>query len=255
MNILSSDSHVEVGATHDLCEDYAVSSDRAIIVCDGCSSSPNTDFGAQVLARACLRNIKMSANTVESVKIAIECSIHAALAASKVLDIPNTCLDATIVAGVPIGEEFHFFLVGDGVLAWKYKDAEKPQFLIVDYVNNAPEYLSYGLDVHRREKYLAEFGNERIVKGNNGIVDVLNGQIIATFCPLSSEGLEWVAVFTDGVSSFQGVETQEVLSHLTAFKNFKGKFLKRRAKRYLNTQGLRHDDDVSCAAMSFSTGE
>ena len=56
---MNTDFYCEIGDSHVACEDYALAGKindniSYAIVADGCSSSPNVDVGARVLAHAAL---------------------------------------------------------------------------------------------------------------------------------------------------------------------------------------------------------
>ena len=54
----NADSYFCIGSTHDVCQDYAISSPDRLraIISDGCSSAPDTDFGSRLLVKAKERN-------------------------------------------------------------------------------------------------------------------------------------------------------------------------------------------------------
>lgn len=250
MNVLSSDCHVVIGASHDICQDYAIAEGNIIIVSDGCSASPNSDFGAQSLARSAMTNLKNCNSDFESIKNAISSSIYTAQAAARILNLPNSCLDATLVIGISSANYgFLFFMIGDGSFAWKSKNESRPHYISVDYKHGAPEYLSYNLEPDRHSKYMSQFGNEKIETHNynTSLLDL----DVRISCACISDDLEWAAVFSDGVSSFQNTSTFDIITNLTSFKNLKGKFVKRRAKRFLRECNDRHEDDISMSAISF----
>jgi len=256
MSILSIDSFVVMGGGHDICQDYAKTTDNVIIVCDGCSSSSDSDFGAQVLARSISHKFKDIMVNQEDFRKGISDSIFTAHQLSSVLKLPNESLDATAVVGVVHGDKIHFFMAGDGAFAWKYKGIDA-NYVMVQYIAGAPEYLSYTLEDARHKKYHEWFGNKRTLQceGNIDIIDLPDVNDKPIYC-LSDDtkNLEWAAVFTDGVSSFQGKNSFDIMKELTNFKNFRGKFMKRRAKRFFTDNKVYHDDDVACAAVSFLSG-
>ena len=79
----------------------------------------------------------------------------------------------------------------------------------------------------------------------------------------AADTVTWAAVFSDGVFAFkrptevggwEQIPWEEVVRELTAFKTYKGEFVKRRMKRFFKDaekRGWRWDDDVSVAAIYF----
>lgn len=255
MSILSTDSFVVIGGSHDICQDYAMTTDKSIIVCDGCSSSQDSDFGAQMLARSIALYSKSGIKKGYTDYIYdITCSIFLAHKASGIMGLPNNSLDATLVAGIIQENKLHFFFAGDGSVAWKYK-GQDANYVTVQYCLGAPEYLSYSLDKARHDMYMEVYGNKRTIKcaGNIEEIDLPDVNKSPIYCinDIDTDDLEWAVVFSDGVESFQGVPSSMVMHGLSSFKNFKGKFMKRRAKRFFSDNKTYHDDDVACAAFSF----
>lgn len=254
-SVLSTDSYVSIGTSHSLCEDYAVSSPRAIIVCDGCSSSNNTDFGAQVLARCCLSNIERYPEiNIHTARWSIRDSIYSAEGIVKAMNLNVSCLDATLVAAVVCGSEIKFFMAGDGAIAWK-KKGEDAKWMVVDFESGAPKYLSYLLEPDRYASYMSTFGDKKIFKGDLDLIidreDDYESPVVMEFAPLQIDDLEWVAVMSDGVESFHSLEANNVLSQMTSYKKLGGPFVQRRVKNFLRGKDSKHSDDVSCAAMCF----
>ena len=257
MELVSHDSFAKIGADHHLCEDYAISSPGVIVVSDGCSSSDNTDFGSQVLSRLVMDNLRSCVGYPEHINQALESAVFQAGAVVKGINLDLSCLDATIVSAMVSDDHVHIAVAGDGAVAWKYAGVE-PMMLSIEYESNAPYYLSYLNDKSRQTQFLNEYPPVIDVKCNRPgqcpsfghfIGDLHHDIIKSRILPL--EGMEWIAVFSDGVFSFQNVDTFEVVKNLTSFKNFKGQFVKRRAKRYLKQPENIHYDDVSMAAMCF----
>lgn len=251
MKIIGIDSFVTIGHGHKICQDFALARDNMIIVCDGCSGAPDSELGAQLLARSLFKNIK---ENPWDLKGAIHSAIFTAQAAARVVGVDDTCLDATALVGVIQDDGFYYWIQGDGCVAYKYKD-HLPVYTCLDYLSGAPEYFSYNLDHHRHNAYLEQLGNVRQwrIKNINKAGEYLDGsgydQTEMTYLP--TRELEWVAFFSDGVGSFTDLETFEVMEHLTAFKNISGKLVTRRAKKFFKEHPNRHEDDISMACIAF----
>ena len=66
----TADAHFSIGKTHRVCEDYAraglLPDGRAFaIVSDGCSSSPDTDFGSRLMTIAAQERMMLSGDFFE----------------------------------------------------------------------------------------------------------------------------------------------------------------------------------------------
>ena len=47
--MIRTDTFIEIGSQHKVCEDYIIAKDNYIILADGCSRSENSDMGARIL--------------------------------------------------------------------------------------------------------------------------------------------------------------------------------------------------------------
>ena len=153
---LHTNSYFALGKTHTVCQDYAnnfTSEHGAMIlaVSDGCSSSPDTDFGARFIVQAAMTEPNM--NPKEIVAVANK--------ASNFLCLPASCLDATLLVARalpegrtpehPYGVAVETTIWGDGVLFVRFKDG-KTQLIDVEFEQNTPAYLSYWLDPNMLER-------------------------------------------------------------------------------------------------------
>jgi hypothetical protein len=273
---MHSDAFFRRGATHDVCQDYALAGEvngRAFgIVSDGCSSSEHTDFGARFLAfgaREALRQSPASRFCAEAV-LPLACASVGKM-------VPMGCLDATL--GLVYADEcrFRVWLSGDGVVVARRRDGEY-WVLQVEFSGNAPGYLSYLLDGRRFHALTQEHGP-------GGIRQVLSATLSQAFketataqwkaepltpspqsfwldLPCPTDLYDLVMVLSDGALSFQrkadsghleAVPLNEVLSHVLAFKGMSGRFVARRCKRFLERycqeHGWSHGDDFGVAAV------
>ncbi len=263
---MHTDAFFTMGKTHTVCQDYAVAGETReglayAIVADGCSSSPRTDFGARFLATVAQRQIHKEEATPNGLVLA-----HQADAVRKLLDLPQSCLDATLLMAVwPQDGDLEITMHGDGAVAVLYDIGVLWWTLSFD--KGAPAYLTYELNRDRKEVYTRESDNaarkrhmrtpERdYVICHHGDYDSLHGSMSGTY-PGNAKG---VVLFSDGVESFQNfgnglvaVDPQEVVDEVLAFKGLKGEFLTRRCKKFLSkfcaANGWQHADDFSCAAI------
>jgi len=271
---VNSDSFFEIGHTHKVCEDYAVSGTvegRCYgIISDGCSSSEDTDIGSRLLVKALQQTIHNAYNK-ESCRQALVSSVHVAQAAAKVIGVPVGALDATL--GFIIEDEcakhvVHLALQGDGIIAHKTEQGVWVE--VIDYDQNAPGYLSYWLDNSRFAKYDNNCRGYRVWGGWAPAEkpDLLDedpypcGRMKPYCTSFDMRETEWVAIFTDGLESFKEnfasapfANPTEMLEYFTAFKNTKGEFVKRRCQKAMKEIGVSqyepvvHSDDFAMACI------
>lgn len=258
---MSADHFFAIGRTHKVCEDYARSGsfpDKGTfaVVADGCSSSPDTDFGSRFLSMT-----------------AIEClSIYGCIKPEWVawrtkdrvtLPLSTRCLDATLLALYVTKDRVYVSVTGDGVVIVKHRDGDTTVYDF-DY-EGAPGYLSYLLDPSRMGVYLGEgYGKRTITAYRNGSrMDITEQEIVSgdpdTFhAELVLGQPEMVMVCTDGVHSFldadhDPVPMLDVIEHLVAIKSCTGEFVQRRLRRFLTktcpSLGWSHGDDLGVAAI------
>jgi len=273
---MNSDHYFYIGKTHQVCEDYATSGtvgDETFgIVCDGCSSSKHTDFGARLLARAAQSFIHRLREDIFP-----ELVINKAATQAKALDLPQECLDSTLLVTACNDRTFFARMIGDGCVIVKEKSG---RFIVytADYPGNAPYYLNYLTSKSRNEAF-SEGWNEYvgsykyspgfIVDGDN--VTPMDSLRIACDpqgewleLEIEKDDVEFIAIMSDGVESFEGkiatessittqkVECLDVIKELIAFKGVKGQFVKRRAANALkkfSKDNCVHNDDVSIAVV------
>lgn len=277
---MNTDHDFQIGKDHKICQDYAMSGkfgdDFAYaIVCDGCSASPDVDFGARVVAmaaRGVLHNISNTHGYVPGCPlIASEIlgKIRHTLAASLHLH-PHT-FDATLLIAWVTGGELTAYLWGDGVFVHRgkrtyFSSDPSIQAISIECSENAPDYLSYHLDETRRSNYVAS-GVSKIAKDSvsysSGAFDpkgtafmpqpILQPYIIKR--PVSQGDI--IALISDGIHSFtkgssESIPMRDLVDEFTGFKNFEGTFAHRRLsafRRKCAKEQVTHSDDISITAI------
>jgi hypothetical protein len=277
----NADAFFAIGKTHMVCQDYARAGRTDdghpyAIVCDGCSSSPDTDFGARLLATSAAFQMKWICRGEGSFMVRDSQILSAAANAANEIDVEMRCLDATVVAAYrdeQDGKEgVKVSMRGDGVVVARARHPEGESFIyVVEHENNAPRYLSYELDDERLEGYLKKYGQSGRrdhvypVAGGWATVpeELFQGHSSDQFFP--AEDFDLVMVLSDGVQTFQrvartgtsksleDVPVGQVVEQLLKIKGTKGKFLQRRCHKFLNTfcaiNEWQHADDFSAAAI------
>lgn len=272
---MHADAFFAIGSSHLVCQDYARAGAVArengaavpyAIVADGCSSSPDTDFGARLLTAAAVRCLGDREHFDPAWTIR-----EAARAADA--SVGRQCLDATLLVAYPVpGGGVRVRVCGDGVVVARRRGGRVAVWEI-GFATGAPGYLSYLLDEQRLARYLRQGHGERLVTAWEDGAVVAERRSAARRGPDGRPaGFAWgvdfgpgevdlVLLATDGVHSFrrsgdlgpEGVPIAEIVGHLTAFRTLAGAFLARRCRsfltRFCSDNGWCHHDDFGAAAI------
>lgn len=264
---MNADHDFQIGKDHVVCEDYALSGVFGnlayAVVCDGCSASPDVDFGARLLAVSA-RQLLLSDGFISYEPFGKAAARKANIALEQFSFAHPQCLDATLLAAwvtdkvLDTGKyDMRACLYGDGVFVHKKKTGEV-HTIHIDFTNNAPSYPSYYLDADRQYRYVAADGKKHIVEESNvGVVE----STVFPFQPVEvraevQEG-DIIAVLSDGINSFRrsnndSIPWKELLEEFTGYKNTNGVFARRRLaafKRKCVVEGITHSDDISIGAI------
>jgi len=283
------DSYIEIGKTHEVCEDYAthgtIMGIPYIIVSDGCSSSEDTDVGSRLLTYAC-RNALMeiiNQNLLEDLDIiALRTHLKEQILFNlrlslKALSLHTSVADATLLVAFVWEGKTYYFMYGDGHIILKWKDDSSgvsKDVVKISYADNAPPYLSYNLDIRRKEGYREQFGSGMVNEtfkwydepgpiSVNEFLSIYDGCISGV---VESDKLQSITLSSDGIESYMfgkdapvraGDRINATFEHIwqdeyTNYKSTGGEFVKRRMKRIkLNNEKshIEHYDDVSCATI------
>ena len=261
------DCFFTIGKTHDVCQDYARArfvgegdrKDILVGISDGCSGSPDTDFGARLLTAAAFECYHRFGELKDEWIIwrALNCVPP---------HIASSCLDATLLMATWTDDGcVRTHCIGDGYFAFKLKDGR----LLVHELDHAgaPGYLSYKLDQSRCTRYMKEFGNTfrwRLSADGKLVMDAEYAKFVpgpAQFFGNEQDAcdVEAVAVFSDGVASFldadfKPVPALDVIGKVMDIKSYTGEFVRRRCKFFLTKEcpklGWTHSDDFSMAAIN-----
>jgi len=246
------DSFLKTGKTHNICQDYILTSDNFIVLSDGCSGAQNAEIGSMVLCLTAQNLFKRYYGQMDFKK-AGELIIHNAEMAVRVLKGPKTCLDATLLMAIKQNNNIHVSVYGDGVIIWIDNNNEV-HYINIDFENEKPFYLSYQLDPKREKVYRAENIKKTIITGilNSSIGSMVGVEenfdygFHKTFDVNSLNGL---FISSDGINSFHhDITLDDSIFQVTNFKRTHGEFLKRRMKRFIKdveSSGNWHADDIS----------
>lgn len=286
---MHADSYFRIGKTHKVCQDYALHgraeappefpddegfSKAFAIVSDGCSSSPDTDFGSRLIARAAVSVMPDGYNQLRCVQVAETWR--------EAVQLPQNALDATLMAlWQESPDRIEATVSGDGVLAARRTDGTY-EWVVIEYLpgtdgRSAPAYLSYTLDAGRLDQYLTSAyctrKVTRFLQPPGGEVQecesyedrLLVSDLDEFIYDLSFEtaNYSFVSVLSDGAQSFQRkndsgrytpIPLVEVLGQVLHIKGSgKGQFITRRCNRFFTefcpSNGWEHNDDFSMAAI------
>lgn len=254
--IFQADQYVIGKNPHIPCADAALSSAGPVpftVVADGCSASPESHAGAQILASAARRELsKNGALEVEQFAGAV---LRRAVRAARALSLPVTALDATLIAAAVRGDGVTVLAFGDGVIAARRREDGETETIRLNYDSGAPFYLAYRRNSSRRERYRQEFPGKLRIFGDGEEIQALAATTPATFhFPIS--GYDRLLIASDGLGALSGPDgplpVAETVEKLTAFKTTAGAFLQRRARRALTEwkgAGISAADDLGMAAL------
>lgn len=271
--MINVDTFLEIGKTHDICQDYVISGIDPfpyVIVSDGCSSSKDTDVGARILALSArnfithpkdyfinyFNNETCNGDFLDDMysKMGL-CVINNAFTIANIMSLGIECLDATLIISFIIDNKVYTFLYGDGNVL--IKNGSNIRYINVNFPSSAPFYLSYHLNPKRMIQYFDSFDDVKTVSDMD-LVGEKNLFLEEWKCesPIAykfdiSESSTYL-VGSDGLNSFitNGIvkDTRELIQPMLEFKNFNGKFIKKRFKRFIlnmGKEGITHFDDIS----------
>ena len=274
---MNTDVFFTTGTTHKICQDYALNnrdpSKPFVIVSDGCSSAPDTDFGSRLLVKAAEPHIYQECfHDTDAFLYGVLSNAHTYC---RTLQLPDDSLCATLLLAKIEGNFFKTICVGDGLVATK--DAQTGELIIheYDFESGAPYYLRYELDPAIKAGYFEKFGN----KGTRTTYVIKpDGTVTSTSIPLPFDKdniyfdesfpldrVEFVAIFSDGAKAFvkqnltstskqnKVVTVTDILKETLSFKGYVGEYVQRRCNKAFKTfrdEGLQNCDDFSLAVIA-----
>ena len=142
------DSAFQIGKTHDICQDFALTSrnDSPLtytVVSDGCSSSLDTDIGSRILACSTTQQLEHIVHQTDNLNsFNPEVGIVQACHVCDALNLSSRAADATLLIAAVINGRTQIRVLGDGTIAIGTKDGE---IVVIDfaYPGGYPFYMSY----------------------------------------------------------------------------------------------------------------
>ena len=266
---MNADHHFEIGKDHRVCQDYAFSAcgeNHAVaVVCDGCSSSSDVDFGARALALSVKRTLMIGGGDMNW-DLFGKVTINNLSTIGDKIPLDPRSLDATLLLAFVKGKEFKAHIFGDGVFF--HKTATTLRIVHVDFESNKPDYLSYHLDKLRMKEYDETVtGSKHVLDtsyylANEGKESIEIENYIKPFEPVTFNGLvengDILGVMSDGVNSFRlnngdEIRGSDIVKEFVDFKSTVGVFVARRIlalKRQYTKEQITHSDDISVSAIA-----
>lgn len=271
-------SYYRIGKTHKVCQDYTLSGENLnkqpfCIVSDGCSSSPDTDFGSRILCKNAELLLKESCLDVyESSDAFLEClktiKILSSVSIKNIPGLEEECLDCSLLFAYKTDTHFRVVASGDGSIVVKHKGGGLSYYEI-SYKDNAPEYLNYINRPERHKMLKDSYDCTKTIKFED---DSGKGyeRTSDTFCELFDfpiDFCEFVAISSDGISTFYkevpetydieamkkvSINPVEVAKEMLNFKTTSGQFVERRCTRMFkdfDQTGIYHSDDFSVGVI------
>ncbi len=273
---MHADSVFVIGDSHRVCQDYALHSANSktiyAVLSDGCSGSADTDVGARLMALQTADFVRQfgAPKDAEDGRIIVS----QANTCARLLGLPDTVLDATVLSLTYQEGLLNVFCVGDGVVSALYRPKEL-EVWDIEIPSGYPLYLSYLLRASRYVSVLKkgeiwtvyreslQLDAELPISRREKYCDYAKVDAFTYCYGVESIDPFVVAVFSDGIKSFRDAEGQDipvnqVVRELMDFKGYKGEFVKRRMQGFLRDarkRGWTHDDDLSMAAIYLESEE
>lgn len=281
------DYYFQIGSAHysngKPCQDYSRSGSNELIACaivsDGCSTGGHTDVGSRILTLSTFQAIrdhaKASGGALDTAVVSITARQQQIIYTTRLMlglermDMLATCGYAYLTKH---GGFIH--IQGDGVVGLKYRNGCIKMFRY-EWADNTPFYPSYGeggidnfVVAHGGDLEAKRLSCTTVIRKTDGsyteeslqeftLREGLEGVVIK----ISQEDLdeiEFVAVFSDGVTQVEHVSWKDAVHTFLSFKSTSGEFAKRRMIRGIKDMqqvGKGPVDDISYAVVRIDNTE
>lgn len=287
---MNTNAYYEIGASHKVCEDYALSGQHDqlyyAIVSDGCSSSKDSDVGARLLAHITKGVLVymyedksiLSPNFTELFK---ELVLKKCMEAKKALGLSINAFDATLLINFVLGDKVFSLSWGDGYIIY-VTDSMNIIVYEISFSSGAPYYLSYEMCQAKKDAYIDAFGggtitvSQFILDQNNNVLSAVSTDSALNYShtvykEVAANLMKFVALSSDGINTYQddprfetpdrskrGYSAVEMIPDIVAYKNITGDFVLRRMRRVkelVEKNHIIHQDDISCATIAITKEE
>ncbi len=234
-------------------------------LCDGCSSAKNSDMGARILSHFSLYSTYLIKN--EGYETYIDELMNKSMEVTKLMDLPSESLFATLLLAYSDEGKVNIIIFGDGSIIFKLKESSTICIITIKMVGGEyPYYPLYYVDEGKRKKWGAVNGLSKEVhiqtlgpKLNTITYNVSKEEPFAQ--EFDEDKLEFLLLASDGINSFHQMggnhhkkNDSEFFKQMLNFKNFKGEFIQRRFKRFVNDcaeERILNLDDLTVVGASF----
>ncbi len=284
------DHHFVIGHTHlgngMPCQDYATSGLKDdkyayAIVSDGCSTGGQTDVGSRILAHSFAKLFRryFATHTESFANMPSHIDTGGSYLASSTMDSLGLSINdmlATVVYAVITPDFTLTSIIGDGVVVFGYDDGSL-EMQCVDWDQNAPYYIAYSMadDTQQHQNNLRNFQDfhkdnlspitfQHYNMSNMSDTEVepniqkftqdSHNYLRTLFIGNREDGrkINFIAVFSDGVTQVDGMNWKEVVIALLKIKG-KGSFAKRRMIAF-HKESMRNNkrgplDDIAYAII------
>jgi hypothetical protein len=270
---MKTDTFIEIGSQHKICEDYMISGDNYIILADGCSSSENSEMGARFLCYMAKRFLSDHRERKFNESFATglgDWVIYNSETLIRQLGLRKTCLDATLVVAYLKDNFVNIIMYGDGHIILQPEIESKYEIISVDYKSGSksmPYYLRYIIDSQGRTMYHKAKVTKTIsidtIDQYSGVHHPISWELAYDIPLINSypiDDYKSISICSDGFGTFLTPEPDEtgnkiikvenMVPAIFEFRNSTGVFLKRqmnllqRRLRKADTP-MEHFDDLS----------
>jgi hypothetical protein len=259
---MNCDHYHVMSERHKICQDYTTTGVTADGICavlsDGCSSAPDTDIGARIMAHQFRQ--KLPAHWGSDYGLATLAGFAAA-DMSKAMGLSQESNYATVGYIYSNGKIIKTALFGDGVVYIRDKNDNESVFW-VHFVDNTPYYPYYVHSTAINPAYFeGKHGRYTVCSVTNDMVECVSDDVVTQIIPTTFMGIypansiKVLAVFSDGIDSFsrQGQDStiMQMVNEFTDFKNYGGEFVRRRCTSvFRQNPELSWTDDFSMIALA-----
>jgi serine/threonine protein phosphatase PrpC len=279
---MNSDHYTEIGLTHRICQDYALSGTNLdfsyAIISDGCSGAEHSEIGAQILCHTAKYYLELYFSTGLFFKSSSwGCSLDAlsAVLAKSIYQkadelrkgyvIDPAALQATLFLCAATKECVYLFGWGDGIIIEHFQDHNR--IIEIEYPSNAPFYLVTDPDIYQKK-----YGYDIKVTHRSYNIKTHSGQFdqnepVENQLPFNNSfqslttldtRLLSVTLCSDGLKSYKNNERNSVnilsmVPKILDYPDHKGQFVQRNMiflKKEMDKKSWSHHDDISCACVA-----
>lgn len=269
--MFKTDIFFTIGSTHKVCQDYAVKNPNFVMLSDGCSSAPDTDFGSRLLVKSAEQLAPTHPEFLNKIARRTQ-------NVCQTLEMDEDSLCATLLVAQITNDDFHTLCVGDGMVVGVHND-NSMYVIEYEFESGAPYYLRYELDPSIRAEYFKKFAVDGTIEGVRRTYTIAPDGKVDDFTEVQLNFNEnqicfeerfpladWktVAVMSDGIQSFvrqkitatskttESVHSSEIIKDVMSFKGYVGEFVHRRcSKAFKNFKelGIQNCDDFSIGVI------